>query len=445
MNILMPDREVAVLESRLFQRRVLPWTELLGYVRPPGHLRHRQAMAAWLGRLGLPARPEHLALTAGAQHAMATAFSAVTRPGDTVLTEELTYSGMKRLAQQLHLKVRGVPMDAEGLRPDALEAACRASRARVLYCMPRLQNPTSAIMSDKRRRQIAAVAAKYRLTVIEDDTYGFHAPDTAPLDDADSRPDDLRHQPVEEPVPRPSPRLRRRAAPVLEKICDAIHATMIMPSPIGADLLCGWLEDGTAARIAEWKRHETTARQAVARRLLEGERLQTNPASPHVWMHLPGRWGSDDFVAAARARGVYVNASGEFAVADQHPRAVRLCLGTPRTRAGLEEALTRIVSTLADRALPARAVVYRVRTAASDRERAYVRSRSASRCRNRPTSVTTPTVWAEPRSESFVTTAGLMSTQTTRTQDGSMLPTPMLCSIDDSIRTSCTFWDSAAA
>ena len=109
-------------------------------------------------QLGLPARPEHLALTAGAQHAMATSFSAVTQPGDTVLIEELTYSGMKRLAQQMHLKVRGVPMDAEGLRPDALDAACRASRARVLYCMPRLQNPTSAIMSDRRRRQIAAVA-----------------------------------------------------------------------------------------------------------------------------------------------------------------------------------------------------------------------------------------------------------------------------------------------
>jgi DNA-binding transcriptional MocR family regulator len=95
----------------------------------------------------------------------------------------------------------------------------------------------------------------------------------------------------------------------------------------------------------------------VARRLLEGERLQTNPASPHVWMHLPSRWTSDEFTAAARARGVYVNASAGFAVGDQHPRAVRLCLGTPRTRAGLEEALTRIVSALADRALPDRAVV----------------------------------------------------------------------------------------
>src|SRR5688572_13244432 len=46
INVLMPDKEVAVLESRLFQRRVLPWTQLLGYVRTPGHLRHREAMVS---------------------------------------------------------------------------------------------------------------------------------------------------------------------------------------------------------------------------------------------------------------------------------------------------------------------------------------------------------------------------------------------------------------
>src|SRR5918995_6879200 len=51
VNVLMPDKEVAVLESRLFQRRVLPWTQLLGYSRPQGHLRHRQAMASWLAHL----------------------------------------------------------------------------------------------------------------------------------------------------------------------------------------------------------------------------------------------------------------------------------------------------------------------------------------------------------------------------------------------------------
>ena len=117
------------------------------------------------------------------------------------------------------------------------------------------------------------------------------------------------------------------------------------------------IEDGTATRIAEWKRHEVAARQAMLTRVLGGERYQTHPSSPHAWLLLPPRWSADTFVAQARGRGVILNASSEFAVGDHQPRAVRLCLGTPRTRAGLEQALTRVVDTLADRAPAARVVV----------------------------------------------------------------------------------------
>jgi DNA-binding transcriptional MocR family regulator len=257
----------------------------------------------------------------------------------------------------MHLKVRGVAMDGEGLRPDALEAACRTSRARVLYCMPRLQNPTSAVMGDKRRRQIAAIADRHKLTVIEDDTYGFHSPERASL--MTLIPERTVFLTSLSKSLFPGLRLGCAVAPaaILEKITMAIWATMIMPSPIGADLLCGWIEDGTAARIADWKRHETAARQTMARRLLERERLQTHPSSPHVWLHLPATWTSDAFVSAARSRGVILNASGEFAASDQPPRGVRICLGTPRTRAGLEQALSRVVDALADRPMSARAVV----------------------------------------------------------------------------------------
>ena len=149
INILMPDREVANLEVHLMRRRVLPWTQLLGYAPKRGHLRHRQAMAAWLAYLGMSADPEHIVLTAGAQHGLATTLAALLKPGDTLLVEDLTYSGIRLLSQQMHVKVRGVSMDAEGLKPDALDAACRMSRATVLYCMPRLQNPTSAAACSK--------------------------------------------------------------------------------------------------------------------------------------------------------------------------------------------------------------------------------------------------------------------------------------------------------
>jgi DNA-binding transcriptional MocR family regulator len=357
INILMPDKEVANLQPRLFQRRVLPWTQILGYVPTKGHFRHRQAMAAWLARNGLTVDPEHLVLTAGAQHGLSSALSALLGPGDTLLTEDLTYSGARVLAQQMRLKVRGVPMDMEGLRPEALESACRATRARTLYCMPRLQNPTSAIMSERRRRQIAAVAEKYRLVIIEDDVYGFLSPERAPL--AAMIPGRTVFVTSLSKSLFPGMRLGCVAAPpaILEKIAGAVWATMIMASPIGADLLSGWIEDGTAARIAEWKRHEVAARQVMARRLLQGERLQTHVASPHIWLHLPARWTSAAFAEQARARGVIVNASTQFASGELQARAVRLCLGTPRTRAGLEHALILVRDTLAGHALHDRAAV----------------------------------------------------------------------------------------
>ena len=357
INVLMPDKEVISLEAHLFQRRVLPWTQLLGYAPRRGHLRHRQAMAAWLGRLGMTADPDRLALTAGAQHGLAVTFGALLKPGETLLAEELTYAGARLLAQQLHLRLRGVAMDAEGLRPDALDAACRKTRARVLYCMPRLQNPSSAVMSEKRRRQIAAVADRHRLIVVEDDTYGFLSPEQTPL--ATLIPERTIFVTSLSKSLFPGLRLGCVVAPpaMLDRIVAAIWSTMIMASPIGADLLSGWIEDGTATRIAEWKRHEVAARQAMVKRLLANERYQTYPSSPHAWLFLPPRWSSATFVAQARARGVNLNASSEFAVGDHQPRAVRLCLGTPRTRAGLELALTRVVDTLADRAPAARVVV----------------------------------------------------------------------------------------
>jgi DNA-binding transcriptional MocR family regulator len=258
----------------------------------------------------------------------------------------------------MHLKLRGVAMDAEGLRADALESACRSTRSRILYCMPRLQNPTSAVMSERRRRQIAAIAEKYRLTVIEDDVYGFLSPERASL--SALIPDRTIFVTSVSKSLFPGMRLGCAVAPpaMVDKLSAAVWTTTICVPPISADLLCGWMEDGTAMRILEWKRHEVAARQTMAKRLLEGNRLQTQPSSPHLWLHLPARWSTDAFAAEMRSRGVIVNASTAFSVADQpSPRAIRLCVGTPRTRAGLEQALTRVVAALSERAPASRAVV----------------------------------------------------------------------------------------
>jgi DNA-binding transcriptional MocR family regulator len=223
--------------------------------------------------------------------------------------------------------------------------------------MPRLQNPTSAVMLERRRKQIAAVAEKHRLVIIEDDTYGFLSPEREPL--AAILPERTIFITSLSKSLFPGLRLGCAVppAPLVEKVTSAVWATMINTSPIGADIMSSWIEDGTAARIADWKRHEVAARQQITRRILQGERMQTQPSSPHVWLQLPVKWDSDSFTGHARSRGVVVNPAHQFATGDVYPRAVRLCIGTPRTRAGLEQALSRVLDALRDRAPAARVVV----------------------------------------------------------------------------------------
>ncbi|HEX2120075.1 MAG TPA: PLP-dependent aminotransferase family protein, partial [Thermoanaerobaculia bacterium] len=109
------------------------------YAIGPGSERHRAAGAAWIGRNTDPA---HVVVSAGTQHALFLAFAAMTRPGDTVFTEALTYHGAKAVAALLHLRLEPLPLDRYGLRADAFERACKPRTAKVLYTIPSLHNPT---------------------------------------------------------------------------------------------------------------------------------------------------------------------------------------------------------------------------------------------------------------------------------------------------------------
>ena len=112
---------------------------------------------------------------------MAVALATLTAPGDSVLCESLTYTGMRSLANHLHVRPQAVAMDADGALPDAVEDVALESGARVLYCMPSIQNPTGRVMSGKRRQDLARVATRLNLFIVEDDTYGFLAAGQTPI------------------------------------------------------------------------------------------------------------------------------------------------------------------------------------------------------------------------------------------------------------------------
>ncbi|MFI5183934.1 MAG: PLP-dependent aminotransferase family protein [Vicinamibacteria bacterium] len=329
------------------RREDLP--SLFAYPAEAGNARHREAGAEWIGRTGLAPRPEEVLVCSGSQHAIATLFATLLKPGDLVLTEALTYPGMKAAASLFYLRLQGVPTDGDGLRPDAFEYACRTAGAKALYCVPTIHNPTAGVMPEERRREIASIAEAHGVIIIEDDIHAL-LPEERPLPIAAFAPQTTYYFTGTSKTLAPGLRIGFILAPAgaVERVARGIRALTWSESPLMSEIAATWIRDGTAAAITAERRREAAARHAVAREILGSVQIDAHPSGHHLWLHLPEPWRSDSFAAAASRRGVKVTPSDAFVV-DRGiaPHAVRVCLGAPASLQELRRGLGLLAETLA--------------------------------------------------------------------------------------------------
>ncbi|MEZ5935517.1 MAG: PLP-dependent aminotransferase family protein [Alphaproteobacteria bacterium] len=318
-----------------------PIGELMAYTPRIGLTPHRAAAAAWASRIGAAFAPEQTMITGGAHQAILTALAGLARPGDTVLCEHLLYSGIKRIATRLGLRLQGLALDGDGLCPDALERACRASEARVLIMNPTIHNPTTTTMSEARRRTIARIAERYDLALVEDDVYG-QLPEDRPPPFAALAPERTVYITTASKIISPNLRFGVLVAPerLFDRLADAQSDLFLTCPALMAALFTQWLEDGTADHLIGRQRAEAAARQALAADCLHGIAHHGQPLAYHLWLPLPAPWRSSTFSDALRARGVAVDPAFIFAVGpEREPHAIRISLSAARTRERLRRAL----------------------------------------------------------------------------------------------------------
>ena len=116
---------------------------------------------------------ERTFVTSGTQPALTAAFHLVAKPGDTVLVEKLTYPGIKATALTMQVRLAGVEMDEHGLMPDSQDPAFRSHHSKLLCGVPILQNPSGSVMPEERRQEIAEVADRHGVLILEDGIYDF--------------------------------------------------------------------------------------------------------------------------------------------------------------------------------------------------------------------------------------------------------------------------------
>ncbi len=125
---------------------------------------------------GLTLQPANLMIVAGSTHAVDMLARLYARPGGVVMVEAPSYADSLHTLRDQQLELCAIPMDEEGLMPDALAEQIERLHARgtfpsLLYTIPTFHNPTGRTLSEGRRRAIIALARQHDFWIVEDDVY----------------------------------------------------------------------------------------------------------------------------------------------------------------------------------------------------------------------------------------------------------------------------------
>ena len=151
--------------------------DALSYANPVGSDGLAMALAAKLKRdYDVEVTPEQILLSAGAASGLGLVVDMLVDAGDVVLADAPAWMGATNMFRLAGAEVIGVPVDAEGVDPAAVEAAmdkleAEGKQAKFLYTIPTFQNPTGAELSVERRKELARIADERGLLILEDDAY----------------------------------------------------------------------------------------------------------------------------------------------------------------------------------------------------------------------------------------------------------------------------------
>jgi DNA-binding transcriptional MocR family regulator len=325
--------------------------ELQEYQPPEGPAWARAAGCRWIALNGFKPSADDVVVTSGAQHALLAVISGVIEPGDVVVSDRLTYYGLKALAQMFRFRFVGVGSDAEGMSAEELKQICHDEKVKAIFAVPSMHNPSVVTMSQNRRHELAEIAARHDIIIIEDDVYGPML-GVRPQAIATLAHERTYHISALSKALAPGLRVGYLLCPPGKALvtAEAIRTTAWMPAPLSLLVASRWLEDGTANAILKAQLAELRARHVLVTTILAGHAFNADPRCMFLWLHLPAPWRAEDFATNVRAHGVAVMPSTAFA-SDRQPveHAVRINVGCAASRDELASALRIVASTLADR------------------------------------------------------------------------------------------------
>jgi DNA-binding transcriptional MocR family regulator len=320
---------------------------LLRYQPHGGRTHEREIVARHLACRGLAVKGDQVVIVNGAQHGLTATVLALLKPGDVVAVDALTYPGFKVLAETIRLELAPIPVSDQGPDLNALERLCRSRKVRAIYTMSTLHNPLGWVMNAHRRHELVALARKHGLLIIEDAAYAFLAQDPPPPLAALAPETTVYVSGLSKSIAT-GLRVGFVAAPDrwVAPIERAIRATTWNTAAVMTAIACGWLDDGTVARLEIEKREDARLRQSMAAEVLAGLRRVCHPVSYFLWLPLAEEVRADVVAMALVREGISVSTAEPFSTSEHVPHAIRVALGSVELTT-LRESLEKIKRVIA--------------------------------------------------------------------------------------------------
>ncbi|UPJ47807.1 PLP-dependent aminotransferase family protein [Bradyrhizobium sp. 200] len=278
---------------------------------------NRSAGVDWIGNRVRPApAPHRILVTNGTMNSILLLTCSLVPPGNVLLTEELTVPQIYTLAKIASVEVQGVRIDKKGLIPDDFERKCRKHAPRAVYINCTVHNPTAYVTPTERRKEIAEIARKYGLQIIEDEAQALYLEDL-PDSFATIAPDiswylmglskylslDVRIAFVVAPS-------ERLLANNLERL---LQVSTWHPEPVMASVVTRWIRSGVAQSLLRSVRTEIRKRQAIVSELLSDIDGFRGSSGIHFWLPAPAGVDSEQFSRMIAEAGILVQPSKLYA------------------------------------------------------------------------------------------------------------------------------------
>jgi len=299
---------------------------------------HREMLCSLLLERGITVLPDQVFPTIGAQQAVHMAVAVASKPGDIVLLEAATFTGIAAAVKSQGRTPYPVELDEEGIVPSALRTAIDKTAATCLVTIPTGQNPTGGTQSLKRRQEIIAIARECNILIIEDDISGFLPPEhPTPL--VRLAPERVFY--VDSLSKSLWPNLRCGFLTCPPTYSGALESQMQgqvwSPPALTFEIALSAWKRGTLKRLGLRIRDELSARARYA-----SEHLDI-PLPAHavfnLWIPMPSSRAAT-IVDTARAKGLKLTPASAPLVPDLEgallTEGLRLCIGSPKNRREFE-------------------------------------------------------------------------------------------------------------